>query len=294
MKFAKLIAPAAIGIAFVFSMCDYVVNPNEVTGPANPGHDTTLRVAVIEEWTGHTCVNCPDAARDLHMLDSIYGESFIAISIHDGYFAEVCPPHPTPNCGSGHPGAFSDDFTCATGAAYTSAFPVGPSSPPQGLVNRLRYPDNDGILTRGLWPALVDSIVQEQACASMHIDHTYNSTTRELGVTVYGSWLQAYPGTINVCVMLTESGMVGWQTYPSSCDSNYVFEHVLRDCINTPGSVTGSQISTGTTSVGTTYSWSLPSAYTVSSAYDAANCHIVAYMFDTTTKEILQAWEEEL
>lgn len=294
MKYSRIIAPIAICIAFGFSMCDYVVNPNDVAGPVIGGFDTTKRVAIIEEWTGHTCIACPAAARDIHMLDSIYGESFIAISIHDGYFAEVCPPHPLPNCGSGHPGAFSDDFTCPTGAAYTSAFPTGPNSPPQGLVNRLRYPDNDGVLTRGIWPSLVDSLVQEDACASMHISHTYNASTRDLGVTVYGTWLQSYPGTINVCVMLTESGMVGWQTDGTACDSVFVFEHVLRDCINTPGSVTGNQLSTGTTAVGTPYSWSLPSAYSVPASYDATNCHLIAFIYDTATREILQAWEEEL
>jgi hypothetical protein len=293
MKYTRYIAPVTLAIALTFTMCDYITNPNEVTGPVTQGHDTTKRVALIEEWTGHTCIACPAAAEDLHMLDSLYGESFISISIHDDFFAEPCPPHPMPNCGVGHPGAFAEDFRCPTGQDYSATFPVGPSSPPQGMVNRLDYPGNE-VKTRGVWPGLVDSIQNEDACASMHIDHVYNSSSRELGVTVWGTWLQAYTGNINVCVMLTESGMVGWQTDGTVCDSNFVFEHVLRECINTPGSITGNSISTGTTLVGTTYSYALPSAYTVPVAYDATHCHLVAFIYDTTTKEILQAWEVEL
>ena len=293
MKYTRYIGPVTIAIAFTFSMCDYITNPNEVTAPVSGGHDTSKRVALIEEWTGHTCIACPAAARDIHMLDSLYGESFIAISIHDDFFAEPCPPHPIPNCGVGHPGAFAEDFRCPTGQSYSATFPVGPSSPPQGLVNRLGYP-NDEVKTRGVWPGLVDSIQNEDACASMHIEHVYNSGSRGLGVTVWGTWLQTYTGNVNVCIMLTESGMVGWQTDGLLCDSQFVFEHVLRECVNTPGSITGNSISTGPTAVGTTYSYSLPSEYTVPVAYDATNCHLVAIIYDTVTQEVLQAWEVEL
>lgn len=294
MKASRYIIPIAVGITVVFSMCDYITNPNDVTGPIQAAFDTTKRVALIEEWTGHTCVACPAAARDIHTLDSLYQESFIAISIHDDYFAEPCPPHPLPGCATGHPGAFAEDFRCATGTSYSARFPVGPSSPPQGMVNRLGYPSDTHVKTRGAWPALVDSIILEDACASMHIDHSYNATTRDLDVTVWGTWLQPYTGDVNVCVMLIESGMVGWQTDGTACDSQFVFEHVLRQCVNTPGSITGSVLSTGTTAVGTTYSYTLPAPYSVPVAYDATNCYLVAFIYNTTTEEVLQAWEVEL
>lgn len=294
MKFTKYILPAAVVTMFSFTMCDYVTDPHDVD-TAVAAYDTTKRVAIVEEWTGHTCIACPAAARDIDTLESIYNESFIAISIHDDYFAEPCPPHPTPPCGASIPGAFAEDFRCPTGASYSAAHPSGPASPPQGMVNRLGMQSGTEVKTRGVWPGLVDSIVQEDACASMHIVHSYNASNRQVGVTVWGSWLQAYTGTVNVAIMLTESGMVGWQTDgPSACDSEFVFKHVLRECLNTPGSITGTQLSTGTTAPGTTYSYTLPSPYTLPTAYDAAGCHLVALIYDTVTGEVLQAWEEEL
>ncbi len=291
---SKYIALLTVLVAFMFSMCDYVKNPYDIEGPSAETFDSTKRVALLEEWTGHTCIACPAAAADIDTMRSLYGESFVAISIHDNFFAEPCPPHALPGCANGAPGAFADDFRCPTGVSYSTAFPDALTFLPQGMVNRLGYPGNSHVKTRGAWPGIVDSIIQEDACASIHIDHIYNSTSRALDVRVWGTWLQSYTGTINVCVMLTESGMVGWQTNGTQCDSEFVFKHVLRECVNTPGSIAGSPLSTGTTLIGTTYSYSLPSSYTIPVAYDATNCHMVAFIYDVTTQEVLQAWEEDL
>lgn len=297
MKFTKYILPAAVVTMFTFTMCDYVTDPHDVDN-AVATFDTTKRVAIVEEWTGHTCIACPAAARDIETLEGLYNESFIAISIHDDYFAEPCfetGPHFQPPCAAGHPTAFNEDFRCATGASYSAAHPSGPTSPPQGMVNRLGMQSGTEVKTRGAWPGLVDSIVEEDACASMHIDAAYNASNRQVGVTVRGTWLQAYTGTINVAIMLTESGMIGWQTDgPSFCDSVFEFKHVLRECLNTPGSITGTQLFTGTTAPGTTYTYTLPSPYTLPTTYNAAGCHLVALIYDTVTGEVLQAWEEEL
>jgi hypothetical protein len=294
MKPTRFILPAILVSAFTFTMCDYVTDPHDVDQSVAV-FDTTKRVAIIEEWTGHTCISCPAAARDIEMLDSIYDQSFIAISIHDDYFAEPCPPHPLPPCAAGHPGAFAEDFRCPTGLSYSLEHPIGPSSPPQGMVNRLGTQSGTEVRTRGAWPGLVDSLVQEDACASMHITHQYNASSRQLGVTVWGTWLQAYTGNISVAIMLTESGMIGWQTDgPSACDSVFEFNHVLRECLNTPGSIAGSPLTSGTTAPGTVYSFSLASPYTIPVAFDASHCHIIAMIFDTTTGEVLQAWEEDV
>ena len=294
MKFQKIIFPVAIGAVLTFTMCDYVTNPHDI-GDIVITADTNMRVAIIEEWTGHTCIACPAAAADIDTLEGIYGDNFIAISIHDDYFAEPCPPHPTPNCATGHPLAFAEDFRCATGASYTAAHPSGPASPPQGMVNRKYMPSNNEVLTRGQWPAIVDSIVHDSAYSTVHLTHNYNTSTRQLSLSVWGSWLKApYTGTVNVAIMITESGMVAWQTNGTACDSAFTFKHVLRDCINTPGSITGDQVFTGTSVVGTTWSYTLPAAYTVSSSWNDANCHLIAIFYDTVTGEVLNACEEEL
>lgn len=294
MKSAKYIFPVTVLAVFAFTMCDYVTDPKDVDDIVIV-EDTTKRTAIIEEWTGHTCIACPAAARRIDTLETVYGERFIAIAIHDDYFAEprFAPGQP-PCAGNNHPTAFNEDFRCPTGLSYSSAHPVGPTSPPQGMVNRIVRGGTE-VLGRGIWPTMVDSIVDLDAAATVHIDHTYNTSNRQVNVTVWGSWLQNYTGTVNVAIMLTESGMVGWQTDgPTACDSDFVFQHVLRECLNTPGSITGTQVHTGTAPQGTTYSYTLPAPYVLPAGFVAEECELVALIYDTTTGEVLQAKDVHL
>lgn len=285
----------AIGAIFAFSTCNYILDPIDVV-PVSLTVDTTKRIALLEEWTGHVCTNCPDAAREIDLLKSTYGDRFIAISIHDGYFAEPCTggPNPVlPPCAVGVPGAFQDDFTCAIGASYSAAHPDGPNGPPTGMINRIGMPGSE-LNSYGAWASVVDALVAQNASTSAHIVHTYNSTARLLNVQVWGTWMQAYTGNVNVAIMLTESNKVGWQIDDQVCVANFVFNDILRECMNTPGSITGSQVSANTSVIGSTWSYTLPSGYVIPGDFNAANCHIVAIIYDTTTGEVLQAWEEDV
>lgn len=291
MKISKIIIPLAFLVgALSFVKCDYVADPD--TMPTVAAFDTTKRNAIIEEWTGHTCIACPAAARLIDTLKTVYAERFVAISIHDGFFA-MCPPLAMPGCGAGHPGAFSTDLECPTAASYTSLHPTGPNSPPMGMVNRLGMPNNE-VKPRGLWAGLVDSIIQEDAICSIHIDHTYNSGTRQVTATVRGTWLMTHSNNLNVAIMLTESGMVGWQTDGTACDSQFVFNDAVRECLNTPGSIVGTSLTTAPTLIGSTYSYALTSPYTLPAQFNEAGCHLVAIIYDTVTGEVMQCWEEHL
>jgi hypothetical protein len=292
MKISKIIIPVAFVIgALSFVKCDYVADPE--TMPTVATFDTTKRIAIIEEWTGHTCIACPAAARLIDTLHTVYAERFIAISIHDGFFA-MCPPLAMPGCATGHPDAFTTDLECATAASYTASHPNGPSSPPQGMVNRLDMPTSNEVKSRGVWAGLVDDIVQQDAICSIHIDHSYNASNRQVTATVRGTWLMTHNNNLNVAIMLTESGIVGWQTDGTDCDSEFVFNDVVRECLNTPGSIAGTALTTAPTLIGSTYTYSLSSPYTLPAPFNEAGCHLVAIIYDSVTGEVMQCWEEKL
>lgn len=288
-----LLAGVVLFIGVLFSMCSYVIGPNQVGNSIPPAYDTLKRVAVLETWMGHTCIACPRADSILYSIDTTYGDYFCAIVIHDGFFAQPCPPNAIPSCGIGFPGAFSDDFTCATGQSYTQMMPMGASAPVQGMINRKDFPATalKQVLT---WIDHVDTIVNQTAVASMHFQHVYNSTTREITATVWGTWLLNYNGNVNVAIMLKEDGLIGWQTDGLNCNSQYVFNEVLRDCINTPGSITGIPVHAGSNVVGAQYSYTLAAPYTVANSLNAGNCELIALLYDVNTGTILQAWEEDL
>lgn len=63
--------------------------PNESPMPTAEGcvymlSQTPQRQTVMEEYTGTWCPNCPRGDVGLHLLDSIYGNRFVGISVHNG------------------------------------------------------------------------------------------------------------------------------------------------------------------------------------------------------------------
>lgn len=162
------------------------------------------------------------------------------------------------------------------------------------MVNRLGMAAGNEVKQRGVWAGIVDSLIQEDAICSIHIDHSYNSSNRQVTATVRGTWLMTHSNNLNVAIMLTESGMVGWQTDGTSCDSQFVFKDVVRECLNTPGSIVGTALTTAPTVPGTAYSYSLSAPYTLPAQFNEAGCHLVAIIYDTVTGEVMNAWEEHL
>lgn len=70
--------------------CDYVVAPNQVGTVTVPLSDTVRKI-FIEDFTGHTCPNCPTAARMLDSLGDAYPTQIIGMGVHIDYYAEPCP-----------------------------------------------------------------------------------------------------------------------------------------------------------------------------------------------------------
>lgn len=291
----KYLLPIVILLVSAFSACTYVVAPQDLPPPAPvaPTVDSTRKVAVIETWMGHSCGLCVRTDSMIEDLEAIYDSSLITIAIHDGFFALPASISGNYSCAVGNPNAFNEDFRCATGADYTAHFPYGSYSLVRGMINRRSVTMPNEFFVPSDWQAHIDTVTAQSAPATLHMNHTYNSVSRAVMVNISGTWLQAYSGNINVVVLLTEDSLLGWQD-GVICDSQYVFNHVLRECLNTPGSITGSQISTGTTTIGTTYTYSLSAPYTLPTNFNAAHCTLVGMIYDTATMEILQAWKQRI
>ena len=80
---------------------------------------TFVKKVLIEDFTGHTCQNCPEASEEIHTLQQInaYTDRVIAIAVHSGFFSDVNP-------------TFTTDFTTNEGTVIHDFF--GVSSYPRG------------------------------------------------------------------------------------------------------------------------------------------------------------------
>ena len=80
-----------LSIILIITSCDVKEGPfiNDYNSYVNPD-----KKVLIEDFTGHLCPNCPDAARELDAIRNIYDDQVIGMAIHVSSFAK---PYPTLN-----------------------------------------------------------------------------------------------------------------------------------------------------------------------------------------------------
>ena len=274
-----------LALALATTSCDYVDDPTPPgTGGGNNGGETVKRRALLEEFTGHRCNTCPAAHQVAANLASVYGDDLIIVAVHatDFFAAPLDPPAPN--------GAYSTDFRTTAGEAYTQSFSV--SFLPTGLVNRVPY-NSSSTISSGNWSSAIAQIVDEDAALDVWVsDIVHNATANTVSAEVKVAVLQAVTGTYNLTVYLTEDHVIDWQlnSLVSPPDVEfYDHRHVLRTNLN---GTWGTLVEIGTAAVGDTLTKTF-SDIAMDPSWNAANCELVAYVYNTTTNEVLQAAERK-
>ena len=69
----------------IFTSCDKLEGPfmsDSNISPTDTNSTDFIKKVLIEDYTGHTCPNCPSAARELEAIHDIYGDRIIGVAIH--------------------------------------------------------------------------------------------------------------------------------------------------------------------------------------------------------------------
>ena len=269
--------------ATIFTIgCDRVTNVKDPNAEAITGN----RKVFVEDYTGHKCGNCPAAADTLKYLEKKYKDQIVPIAIHAGFFANVNATYPT-------------DFRTASGNAYDTQFGISTAGNPNGLINRGGYGTGSFIKSYPSWENEVRQMLSKPAKFEIKIRNSFTSATNKLNSSVTVRSLSNNNGIYKLVVLLTEDSIIAEQLdyrIPSSSGSqlktNYEFNHVLRDAINstwgdaifTSGAVTNDSIVKKYQN------------YSLNSNYKPAKCHVIAYVYDAdpsspTYHEVLQVEE---
>lgn len=287
-------------LALAFQSCDYVGNPHETITDGGGGTDSTVhtRRVLVEDYTGHKCPNCPQAALVAEALDSTYDDKVVIVALHaSGVFA-------TPTTPAGAPaGSYLVDYRTAAGNAYNSSTYFNFSAYPNGMINRRYYTPSTTthIIPHTSWASEVASLLALPAVADLTITNTYNSTTRSLSINTVSEFVSdtLLSGTYKLIVMITQDSIVDWQENGTTHVPDYLHMHVLRDNVN---GTWGDTLVTGSfaahTQVTKNYVYTLPSAYpttgTNTSVCDENHCHVVAFIYNTANYEVIQAAEAKV
>ncbi len=272
----KYILFLATAILF-FSACDEI--PPKVTGsmggPVEPSPvQDQKRQAIIEEFTGVRCVQCPAGSSFIQDLLAIHGEQLVAVSIHAGDFS---PPY----------AASLYDFRTEEGDQLLTYLDE-PFGFPSASVDRKLFPGKLRLqLGQGDWAGFIGTELEIAPKLRINIEPTFDAGTRKLtaDVTIFVDQAILDP-EVRISIMLTESEIQDMQIKPGSSSPvpDYTHRHVLRDMLTsysgnpiTEPLVQGAEI---------TKSFS----FTMPADWKEENCEIVAIVsLAGASKEVLQA-----
>jgi hypothetical protein len=239
------------------------------------------RNVLIEDFTGHRCNNCPQAAEIIHDLQETHGSRVVAIAIHASEF--FAGPINLPD------GPYSSDYRTSVGTDWDAEFLISNFGLPGGMINR----QNDGgvfALGREQWDQKMTEALEPEPEALVDITHTYDSVTRLIDATIEISALTDLDNApYKLTVVLTEDSIVDWQQdnrlEPNPDIEDYVHNHVLRASFN---GTWGDNIGGGN-ALTAGQAASSNQTLTLDAEFVDRHCNIVAFIYRDDTKEVIQA-----
>ncbi|HMU15672.1 MAG TPA: Omp28-related outer membrane protein [Flavobacteriales bacterium] len=276
MKYLPLFAATML-----FAACDKVENPlGEHEGPSSPPPSGVARRILIEDYTGHRCVFCPEGHQIVEALKEEYGDGLIIISMHVSTLADPEPPGST---------MYTTDFRTSDGNAIFERWNT--QSIPKALVNRLPY--NGTMLPgRSAWSSAVFAQTNLSASVDLWFDTLYLDGSHVRG-TAKAAVLSPLSGNHQLVLALTEDSIVDWQLVNGAEPPDqqfYTHRHALRGHLN---GTWGEVIINSSASVGDTltlaFDHPLPS-----NVLNASRTSLVAYLANSTSDEVIQAVEQKI
>lgn len=262
-----------IVLAIVISGCDKIDQPFKENPSGGGGNPTTyIRKVLIEDFTGAACKNCPDAANTAkNIQNNLYPGKVIVMAIHSGFFAVPGGPFPY-------------DFRTPEGEQLATDF--GVQAYPNGMVNRSTFGLATSVVGHGEWASRTDSLLKLPAVATIKIENEYNDATRVIATTITTKALTDLSGIYKLAAFYTEDSIIKPQLNGSVLEQNYVHMHALR------GAFAGTYGETVFNNAGAKDSIVKPYSLTIKTDAVPKNCIVVAYLYNETTKEIVQVEEK--
>jgi len=259
-----------------------IINPVEVT-PWDPEYaKTVIQKIYVEDFTGHTCSNCPDGAR---RLKAIMDEdpAVIATAIHCTYFAN---PIAAP---------FDKNYKTPMGDIICEDFNI--SGLPKAAINRMEISPNNWGIDVPKWRSTIAAIDRNNVRAGIELHCTANEVKKEIEAHVAVTIIKEIPNPVQLCLVLQQDSIVSGQLDGSTPILNYVHNHMLRTGFK--GNYGTKLTSNGKVNALFKYSTTFNLPYGNGFPYsnlpvNINHCSVVAYLLDMETKEVVQVEQVHL
>ncbi len=202
---------AGLVLLFMLAACDIIPEDDRlIIADEIP----MKKVVLLEDFTGQRCVNCPLASAEANMLQGIYKENLIVVSIHAGVFA--LPAMSTPE-----------------GDEYNKHFEI--EAYPAGVIDRKSY---KGVTVRpefSTWGDAIANSVWRSSDLGIEVEKNFDPETSQLDLEVAITAGENFDISAELAlqIWLIESGIVGVQSMPDgSRDREYVHNNIFREAAN--------------------------------------------------------------
>lgn len=218
----KFLLNASLALMICFSACNKADNdPTTDENNDQPAHFASTapenKNVVLEDFTGVRCGYCPDGHVRAKALSDANPGRIVIIAVHAG-------PYAAPMAGWA-------DFTTSFGQALVDQSSV--TGYPAGTINRRVWtkPQTTGglAMSRGEWANASAPILAEVSPVNIGIKKTYNSSTRELAVSVELYYTADGNVANNLNVALLENKVMSKQSGGTPDANNYEQNHILRN-----------------------------------------------------------------
>lgn len=235
----------------------------------------TNKIVLLEDFTGHKCVNCPVAADEIARLEEWCEGHLIAVSIHAGSYANT----------SGS--AWKTDFRTKAGEAYNDYFK--PDGYPAAMVDRVA---SNGKVTNNnvpTWSSQVIDRLSEESPVEIKLEAVWQPGMEEIKLHAAVDFLRAVGNEPVLQLWIIEDHIVDAQLMPdNTINTAYLHRHVFRDAINDSW---GESMGTGLTEGATIKK---EYVYQPDITWKKKDLQIVAFVYDRKSHEILQAVKTEI
>ncbi len=220
MKLFRIFIPVLLVSGWIMTSCDKLDPPYATVLTQ---YDTTNKPYILlEEYTGHTCNNCPLATQKALRLIDYYRTKVILMTVHATSLADPNPKYPL-------------DLRTPEGTLWAGDYSI--SGVPAGTINRTAIGGSIAVPS-DKWGEAIETQISKPIAAMVQLSASYSSSTREISASVSGWFKKKLTAGSNICLFITEDSIEGKQSNkdtaagPTPEIDPYYFNETFRGSMN--------------------------------------------------------------
>lgn len=258
---------------------------NSYPWPTFTANINTNRNILLEDYTGHKCIYCPNAATVAKGIESANpGRVFVA-SIH----ASPGGVGPFQTTDAQYPNDLTNPMVAEYGAVFQNGFNFVGN--PQGTVSRKEF---GGVVFQqpGNWSnSCAQMIAENDLKINLQAKINYFPATRGVFLHAEIDTMNMVSDDISIVVYLIEKSFISKQKFPAGVvEDDYEHHNIHRG--NMDNRAFGRNMEASNLNANGKYY--LDYSYQLPVQYDASNCHFLVYAMNKTTYEVYQVVQVEI